>query len=217
LAVFLFQFSPDATKNSWYCRRPHFFYDCLWLRRWICILGGIVLSSSSQLTRMCCSSTEDDSLPSARKQIWPVHLNDKNVSSQEDTFLSWHLAPASEVAGGHTLPFKKGQCLPMTYVMNLGTFCPLEKHWHILTPLDAKTKTCLPAKARLRWVDKQHRCLRVSKTERYGLSRFCFKMTRHATKTRWRQAVFLSRWRTQVSIGSKTRCQLSWKRCTWTA
>jgi hypothetical protein len=37
--------------------------------------------------------------------LWPVHLNDKNVSSREDTFLSWHLAPASEVAGGHTLPF----------------------------------------------------------------------------------------------------------------
>jgi hypothetical protein len=41
--------------------------------------------------------------------LWPVHLNDKNVSSREDTFLSWHLAPALEVAGGHTLPFKKGQ------------------------------------------------------------------------------------------------------------
>jgi hypothetical protein len=23
--------------------------------------------------------------------FWPVHLNDKNVSSREDTFLSWHL------------------------------------------------------------------------------------------------------------------------------
>jgi hypothetical protein len=36
-----------------------------------------------------------------------VHLNDKNVSSREHTFLSRHLAPASEVAGsgGHTLPF----------------------------------------------------------------------------------------------------------------
>jgi hypothetical protein len=39
------------------------------------------------------------------KYYWPVHLNDKNVSSREDMFLSWHLAPASEVAGGHTLPF----------------------------------------------------------------------------------------------------------------
>jgi hypothetical protein len=37
--------------------------------------------------------------------IWPVHLNDKNVSSREDMFLSWHLAPALEVTGGHTLPF----------------------------------------------------------------------------------------------------------------
>jgi hypothetical protein len=31
-------------------------------------------------------------------------INDKNVSSREDTFLSWHLAPASEVGGVHTLP-----------------------------------------------------------------------------------------------------------------
>jgi hypothetical protein len=43
------------------------------------------------------------------------------------------------------------------------------------------------------------RCLRVSKTERYGLSRFCFEMTRQATKTRWRRAVNLSRWTTQKS------------------
>jgi hypothetical protein len=28
------------------------------------------------------------------KHCWPVHLNDKNVYSREDTFLSWHLAPA---------------------------------------------------------------------------------------------------------------------------
>jgi hypothetical protein len=40
-----------------------------------------------------------------RMYYWPVHLNDKNVSSREDTFLSWHLAPPLEVAGGHTLPF----------------------------------------------------------------------------------------------------------------
>jgi hypothetical protein len=39
------------------------------------------------------------------RYLWPVHLNDKNVSSRDDTFLSWYLAPASEVAGGHTLPF----------------------------------------------------------------------------------------------------------------
>jgi hypothetical protein len=39
------------------------------------------------------------------RHFWPVHLNDKNVSSREDMFLSWHLAPASEVTGGHTLPF----------------------------------------------------------------------------------------------------------------
>jgi hypothetical protein len=33
------------------------------------------------------------------------------------------------------------------------------------------------------------RCLRVSKTESYGLSRICFEMTRQATKTHVRQAV----------------------------
>jgi hypothetical protein len=37
-----------------------------------------------------------------RVDEWPVHLNDKNVSSREDTVLSWHLAPASEVAGSRT-------------------------------------------------------------------------------------------------------------------
>jgi hypothetical protein len=29
--------------------------------------------------------------------------------------------------------------------MNLGTFCPLEKHWHILTPIDGRflcAKSC---------------------------------------------------------------------------
>jgi hypothetical protein len=25
--------------------------------------------------------------------------------------------------------------LQLTYVMNLGTFCPLEKNWHIVTPI----------------------------------------------------------------------------------
>jgi hypothetical protein len=37
--------------------------------------------------------------------IWPVHLVWMTARLQQDTFLSWHLAPASEVAGGHTLPF----------------------------------------------------------------------------------------------------------------
>jgi hypothetical protein len=36
---------------------------------------------------------------------WPVHLVWMTARLQQDTFLSWHLAPASEVAGGHTLPF----------------------------------------------------------------------------------------------------------------
>jgi hypothetical protein len=39
------------------------------------------------------------------------------------------------------------------------------------------------------------RCFRLSKTDRYCLSRFCFEMTRHVTKT---------------------RCQLSWRRGRWT-
>jgi hypothetical protein len=39
------------------------------------------------------------------KPIWPVHLVWMTARLQQDTFLSWHLAPASEVAGGHTLPF----------------------------------------------------------------------------------------------------------------
>jgi hypothetical protein len=55
------------------------------------------------------------------------------------------------------------------------------------------------------------RCLRVSKTERYGLSRFCFEMTRQATKTRWRQVVFLSRWTTQLSSGIENRALRSYK------
>jgi hypothetical protein len=38
---------------------------------------------------------------------------------------------ASVFLGGKTL----------TYVMNLGTFCPLEKHWHILTPIVLLSKT----------------------------------------------------------------------------
>jgi hypothetical protein len=37
--------------------------------------------------------------------FWPVHLVWMTARLQQDTFLSWHLAPASEVAGGHTLPF----------------------------------------------------------------------------------------------------------------
>jgi hypothetical protein len=37
--------------------------------------------------------------------FWPVHLVWMTARHQQDTFLSWHLAPASEVAGGHTLPF----------------------------------------------------------------------------------------------------------------
>jgi hypothetical protein len=36
---------------------------------------------------------------------WPVNLVWMTARLQQDTFLSWHLAPASEVAGGHTLPF----------------------------------------------------------------------------------------------------------------
>jgi hypothetical protein len=46
--------------------------------------------------------------------------------------------------------FSRGQKVPrfityvswlqLTYVMNQGTFCPLEKHWHILTPIDAVAK-----------------------------------------------------------------------------
>jgi hypothetical protein len=32
--------------------------------------------------------------------IWPVHLVWMTARHQQDTFLSWHLAPASEVAGG---------------------------------------------------------------------------------------------------------------------
>jgi hypothetical protein len=34
-----------------------------------------------------------------------VHLLSKGVPSGEDTFLSWHLAPVSEVTRGLTLPF----------------------------------------------------------------------------------------------------------------
>jgi hypothetical protein len=62
------------------------------------------------------------------------------------------------------------------------------------------------------------RCLRLSRTERYSLSRFCFEMTRQATKTRcgklsfwvydrtshvyfsWRQAVFPSSWTVYLGI-----------------
>jgi hypothetical protein len=44
---------------------------------------------------------------------WPVHLVWMTARLQQDTFLSWHLAPASEVAGGHTLPFKKRHGLPI--------------------------------------------------------------------------------------------------------
>jgi hypothetical protein len=45
--------------------------------------------------------------------IWPVHLVWMTARLQQDTFLSWHLAPASEVAGGLTLPFYKGHGLPI--------------------------------------------------------------------------------------------------------
>jgi hypothetical protein len=45
--------------------------------------------------------------------LWPVHLVWMTARLQQDTFLSWHLAPASEVAGGHTLPFYKGHGLPI--------------------------------------------------------------------------------------------------------
>jgi hypothetical protein len=37
--------------------------------------------------------------------IWPVHLVWMTARLQQDTFLSWHLAPASEVTRGLTLPF----------------------------------------------------------------------------------------------------------------
>jgi hypothetical protein len=33
--------------------------------------------------------------------------------------------------------------LQLTYVMNLGTFCPLEKNWHILTPIDEQAMSLL--------------------------------------------------------------------------
>jgi hypothetical protein len=37
--------------------------------------------------------------------IWPVHLVWMTARLQQDTFLSWHLAPTSEVTRGLTLPF----------------------------------------------------------------------------------------------------------------
>jgi hypothetical protein len=37
--------------------------------------------------------------------FWPVHLVWMTARLQQDTFLSWHLAPASEVTRGLTLPF----------------------------------------------------------------------------------------------------------------
>jgi hypothetical protein len=37
--------------------------------------------------------------------FWPVHLVWMTARHQQDTFLSWHLAPALEVARGHTIPF----------------------------------------------------------------------------------------------------------------
>jgi hypothetical protein len=39
------------------------------------------------------------------RDYWPVHLVWMTARLQQDTFMFWHLAPASEVAGGHTLPF----------------------------------------------------------------------------------------------------------------
>jgi hypothetical protein len=54
------------------------------------------------LSKICFEMMCQATLPSLQGVSWPVHLNDKNVSSREDTFLPWHLAPAS---GGHTLPF----------------------------------------------------------------------------------------------------------------
>jgi hypothetical protein len=53
-----------------------------------------VSAESKLVTTTKCSS-----------HYWPVHLVWMTARLQQDTFLSWHLAPASEVAGGHTLPF----------------------------------------------------------------------------------------------------------------
>jgi hypothetical protein len=44
-------------------------------------------------------------LSSKRRVFCVVHLLSKGVPSREDTFLSWHLAPVSEVTRGLTLPF----------------------------------------------------------------------------------------------------------------
>jgi hypothetical protein len=45
--------------------------------------------------------------------LWPVHLLNQGVSSREDAPHLGHLAPASEVAQRHALPFKKGHYLPI--------------------------------------------------------------------------------------------------------
>jgi hypothetical protein len=41
----------------------------------------------------------------AGRLYWPVHLVWMTARLQQDTFLSWHLAPASEVTRGLNLPF----------------------------------------------------------------------------------------------------------------
>jgi hypothetical protein len=40
-----------------------------------------------------------------RLVLWPVHLVWMTARLQQDTFLSWHLAPAAEVTRGLTLSF----------------------------------------------------------------------------------------------------------------
>jgi hypothetical protein len=85
-----------------------FFCEHFWVNKslsmmMMCVRSCELGSVAGPVIQATGRSDFEDGLGSG--DFWPVHLVWMTARHQQDTFLSWHLAQASEVGGGHTLPF----------------------------------------------------------------------------------------------------------------
>jgi hypothetical protein len=96
-------------------------------------------------------------LPKFGQHTYVVHLLSEGVPSREDTFLSWHLAPVSQVTRGLSILESADHAL-----FKMVRYVLLRPLW---PELDAKTKTCLPAKTRFCHLDEQATTLSLYSVE----------------------------------------------------
>jgi hypothetical protein len=106
--------------------------------------------------------------------------------------VSWHVWRSSTIwytvnsSWKHSVfAYRKRECYYISRLLSCSSVCHQLDSWSVFAyPKQRATVlvgSVLKWRARPQCLHRQLKCLRVSKTESYGLSRICFEMTRQAT------------------------------------